>query len=133
MLPVQRFPGHHHVALGAPWVGEVSLLQYNHVVPDMPVKKWTRIAVRVATLPRHPSTGQCLSPLVVGKAISTVHGSPMGPVVPKCRLLPVTFLPCVFRWNASNSNAISSTHSKHCNCTRCLSQWEGPAPVIHLF
>ena len=39
MPRVQSLPGHQHVAPGAPGVGEVSILQYNHDVPDMTVEK----------------------------------------------------------------------------------------------
>ena len=39
MLTIKRLPGHQHVTLGAPWVGEVSLLQYNHGVLEMLVIK----------------------------------------------------------------------------------------------
>ena len=37
--PVQCMPGHQHIALGALWVGDVSLLQYDDGIPDMPVKE----------------------------------------------------------------------------------------------
>ena len=36
--PVQYTPGHQHVTAGAPWVGEVSLLQYDYGIADMLVK-----------------------------------------------------------------------------------------------
>ena len=36
---VSCLPWDQHVALGAPWVGEVSLLQNDHNIPDMPVEK----------------------------------------------------------------------------------------------
>ena len=39
MPPAQRSPGHNYVAPGAQCVAEVSLLQYNHSVPEMPVEK----------------------------------------------------------------------------------------------
>ena len=39
MSPVQRLLGHQHVALVALLVGEVSLLQYDHGVPDMPLEE----------------------------------------------------------------------------------------------
>ena len=35
MTPIQRPPGDLHVAIGAPWVGEVSFLQHHHGVEDM--------------------------------------------------------------------------------------------------
>ena len=37
MPPIQILPGHQHVTLGSPWVGEVALLQYDHGIPNMPV------------------------------------------------------------------------------------------------
>ena len=39
MPPVQCNPGQNHVALGAPWVAEVSLLQNDDGIPDIPVGK----------------------------------------------------------------------------------------------
>ena len=39
MPPVQCIPGHHNVALGAPWVGEVSLLQNYDGILEMPVEE----------------------------------------------------------------------------------------------
>ena len=37
MPPVQFNPGHKHVALGSPWLGEFSLLQNDDSIPDMSV------------------------------------------------------------------------------------------------
>ena len=38
ILIVQRYPGYHNFAPGAPWVGGAYLLQDSHGVPDMPLK-----------------------------------------------------------------------------------------------
>ena len=38
MLPIQILTRHQHVAPGAPWVGEVALLQYDHGVLGIPVE-----------------------------------------------------------------------------------------------
>ena len=37
MHPIQGLSWHHYVIQGAPWVGEVSLLQDQHGVPEGPV------------------------------------------------------------------------------------------------
>ena len=37
--PVQSTPGHYHVSVGVQWVGEVSLLQNDNSIMDMPVEK----------------------------------------------------------------------------------------------
>ena len=55
--PVQITPGDQHVALGAPWVVEASLLQNDHSIPDTTVKKCTRIAVLIAASPDNPQPG----------------------------------------------------------------------------
>ena len=60
-------------------------------------KEWTRIAVRVAAHPRHPSAGQFLGSSMIGKAILYVHGYPPWSVVPQCQLPPVAFPCCVCR------------------------------------
>ena len=39
MPPFQSTSGHHYVAFGSPWVGEVSLLQNDNSILDMPVGK----------------------------------------------------------------------------------------------
>ena len=36
--PVQCYLRNQHVAQGSPWIGEVSLIQYDDGVPDMQVK-----------------------------------------------------------------------------------------------
>ena len=37
--PIQGLPRHQNVTQGAPWVGEVALLQDHHVFPDVPVSE----------------------------------------------------------------------------------------------
>ena len=107
MQSIQRPPWHQNVATGAPWLGDVALLQYNHGIPDMPVEK-----VYLNCRPRHhlpptPLDGVVPWASVVGKAKLLVHGSPPGSVVPQYRLPPVAFLCCVCRWTASDPNALS--------------------------
>ena len=93
MLPVQGFPGHHHVAPGAPGVREVSLLQYDHGVPDMGCSKCTLIALCVATRTQHASARELIGEPVVVKATLYVCGSLTGAVVSHFSLPPDDF-PC---------------------------------------
>ena len=59
MPHVQSTLGDQHVTSGAPWVGEVSLLQNYHSIPDMPVKK----------MYLHRHTCHCSSRITLNRAV----------------------------------------------------------------
>ena len=69
MPTVQRYPGYHYFAPGAPRVGEVFLLQDNRGVLDMPVKEMDPHRRPRRRLSLTPLTGQFLGPSVIDKAI----------------------------------------------------------------
>ena len=119
MPPIQSTPGDQHVEYGASWVGEVSLLQNDHSIPDMPV---TRIAVLVASRPGQPLTGQFRGPPAVRKAIRYVQSSSPGGVAVQLRLPSAARPYCVIMCPAIDPITIYYPHSLQCTLPFCRSR-----------
>ena len=93
-------------------------------------RKYTHIAVLVATCPGQPSTRKLLRPHVVGKAIWYVCGSSSSVKAAQLHISSAAH-PCyVPICLAINPSDISSPHSLYCTRPFCRSRKEGPSPII---
>ena len=108
MPPVKITTGHQHISVGVPWVGEVSLIQNDHIIPDMTVKKM---------YPKSPFLLPC-APYITQPGSSAV---PLRSGSPSC----TSAVPCQGTWL---TNYLSPPLPSHAAFTCAPSETQAPYP-----